>query len=85
MRLSSLALLFTTAMATTAIAQTQISSEDPYLWLEDVTSEMRARAKTINFATIYGQGARALSLQLKISFAEAKEFIATYSDRDQAR
>ncbi len=39
MRLSSLALLFTTAMATTAIAQTQISSEDPYLWLEDVTSE----------------------------------------------
>jgi len=47
----------------------------------DVTSEMRARAKTINFATIYGQGARALSLQLKISFAEAKEFIATYFER----
>lgn len=49
--------------------------------LGDVTSEMRARAKTINFATIYGQGARALSLQLKISFAEAKEFIATYFER----
>ncbi len=47
----------------------------------EVTSEMRARAKTINFATIYGQGARALSLQLKISFAEAKEFIATYFER----
>ena len=46
-----------------------------------VTSEMRARAKTINFATIYGQGARALSLQLKISFAEAKEFISTYFER----
>ena len=46
-----------------------------------VTGEMRARAKTINFATIYGQGARALSLQLKISFAEAKEFIATYFER----
>lgn len=29
--------------------------------LESVTSEMRARAKTINFATIYGQGAHALS------------------------
>jgi DNA polymerase I len=49
--------------------------------LEDVTGEMRARAKTINFATIYGQGARALSLQLKISFAEAKEFISTYFER----
>jgi DNA polymerase I len=46
-----------------------------------VTGEMRARAKTINFATIYGQGARALSLQLKITFAEAKEFIATYFER----
>ena len=49
--------------------------------VESVTSEMRARAKTINFATIYGQGARALSLQLKISFGEAKEFIATYFER----
>jgi DNA polymerase I len=49
--------------------------------LEVVSGEMRARAKTINFATIYGQGARALSLQLKISFAEAKEFIATYFER----
>ena len=49
--------------------------------VEEVTSEMRARAKTINFATIYGQGARALSLQLKISFAEAKEFISTYFER----
>jgi DNA polymerase-1 len=47
----------------------------------EVTGEMRGRAKTINFATIYGQGARALSLQLKISFAEAKEFIATYFER----
>jgi DNA polymerase I len=49
--------------------------------VDSVTSEMRARAKTINFATIYGQGARALSLQLKISFAEAKEFISTYFER----
>jgi DNA polymerase-1 len=46
-----------------------------------VTSEMRGRAKTINFATIYGQGAHALSRQLKISNAEAKEFILTYFDR----
>ena len=43
--------------------------------VEQVTGEMRARAKTINFATIYGQGPHALSRQLKISNAEAKEFI----------
>lgn len=49
--------------------------------LEDVTSEMRARAKTINFATIYGQGAHALSRQLKIEHAEAKDFIAKYFER----
>jgi DNA polymerase-1 len=51
--------------------------------LDDVTPEMRARAKTINFATIYGQGAHALSRQLKIEFAEAKLFIATYFERFQ--
>lgn len=49
--------------------------------VETVTSEMRGRAKTINFATIYGQGAHALSRQLKISNAEAKEFISTYFER----
>jgi DNA polymerase I len=51
--------------------------------LEQVTSEMRGRAKTINFATIYGQGPHALSRQLKISHAEAKEFIERYFDRFQ--
>ncbi|MEP7344140.1 MAG: DNA polymerase I [Gemmatimonadaceae bacterium] len=47
----------------------------------DVNSEMRSRAKTINFATIYGQGPVALARQLKISIAEAKTFIATYFER----
>ncbi|MBC8087801.1 MAG: DNA polymerase I [Phycisphaerae bacterium] len=47
----------------------------------DVSSEMRSRAKTINFATIYGQGAHALSRQLKITNAEAKAFIETYFER----
>ena len=46
---------------------------------------MRARAKTINFATIYGQGAHALSRQLKIAHAEAKEFIEKYFQRFSAR
>ena len=47
----------------------------------DVTGEMRARAKTINFATIYGQGAHALARQLRIPHAEAKAFIETYFTR----
>jgi DNA polymerase-1 len=48
---------------------------------QDVTPELRARAKTINFATIYGQGPFALSRQLGISQAEAKEFIHRYFER----
>src|SRR5436853_4214222 len=42
---------------------------------------MRARAKTINFATIYGQGALALSRQLGITLEEAKAFIKHYFER----
>jgi DNA polymerase-1 len=49
--------------------------------LGDVTAEMRARAKTINFATIYGQGAFALSRQLGISQEEARTFIGQYFER----
>ena len=49
--------------------------------LEDVTSEMRGRAKTINFATIYGQGAHALSRQLGVAHSEAKDFITRYFER----
>ncbi|MEX2179845.1 MAG: DNA polymerase I [Gemmatimonadaceae bacterium] len=49
--------------------------------IADVTADMRARAKTINFATIYGQGPHALSRQLRITHAEAKEFIERYFER----
>jgi len=48
---------------------------------DQVTPEMRARAKTINFGTIYGQGPFALSRQLGISQDQAKEFIAQYFTR----
>ena len=51
--------------------------------VDAVSAEMRARAKTINFATIYGQGAHALSRQLRIEFAEARAFIAAYFERFQ--
>jgi DNA polymerase-1 len=45
---------------------------------ESVTPEQRARAKTINFATIYGQGAHALARQLGIAHDEAQRFIDDY-------
>ncbi len=47
----------------------------------EVTADMRARAKTINFATIYGQGPFSLSRQLGISQDEAREFIDLYFER----
>jgi DNA polymerase I len=43
-----------------------------------VTAAMRAAAKTVNFATIYGIGPFALSSQLGTSVQEAKEFIENY-------
>jgi DNA polymerase-1 len=46
-----------------------------------VTAEQRARAKTINFATLYGQGAHALSRQLGIGRDEARRFIDAYFER----
>jgi len=46
-----------------------------------VTPAMRATAKTVNFATIYGQGAFALGRQLGISIAEARVFIDDYFER----
>jgi DNA polymerase-1 len=48
---------------------------------EDVDGGMRARAKTINFATIYGQGPVALAAQLGISRGEAERFIRGYFER----
>jgi DNA polymerase-1 len=45
---------------------------------EDVTKEMRYKAKSVNFGIIYGQGAFGLSENLGISRAEAKEIIETY-------
>ncbi|MGH7481653.1 MAG: DNA polymerase I [Longimicrobiales bacterium] len=49
--------------------------------IEDVDARMRAAAKTINFATIYGIGPYMLSKQLGTSVAEAKEFIDAYFTR----
>jgi DNA polymerase I len=51
---------------------------------EDVTLEERQLGKVVNFATFAGQGASALSQQLGISAAEAKEYIARF-DRHYAK
>ncbi|MEO6327416.1 MAG: DNA polymerase I [Ginsengibacter sp.] len=45
---------------------------------EDVTKEMRYKAKSVNFGIIYGQGAFGLAENLGISRGEAKEIIDTY-------
>jgi DNA polymerase-1 len=49
--------------------------------LDQVTGEMRSRAKTTNFGIIYGQGPFALSKKLGISLDEARQFIADYFTR----
>ncbi len=46
-----------------------------------VSDDQRARAKTINFATLYGQGEFSLGRQLGISREEAGEFIRDYFER----
>lgn len=46
-----------------------------------VSAEQRAQAKTINFATLYGQGPFALAQQLGTSQADAKAFIGAYFER----
>jgi DNA polymerase I len=49
--------------------------------VEEVTREMRDRAKTVNFAIIYGVGSYSLAGQLGVPVAEAKEFIERYFER----
>ncbi len=45
---------------------------------EDVTTDMRRRAKTVNFAVIYGQSDFGLSQTLGTPMGEAREFIDRY-------
>lgn len=49
--------------------------------LEEVTPEMRYRAKAVNFGILYGQQAYGLSQGLDIDFKEASQFINTYFER----
>ena len=45
---------------------------------QDVTREMRSRAKEVNFGLIYRMGPERLSVVTKTSKVEAKEFIERY-------
>jgi len=45
---------------------------------EEVTEEMRSRAKMVNFGVVYGMGPRGLAQGLGIEFQEAKQFIEDY-------
>jgi DNA polymerase-1 len=48
---------------------------------EDVTSEMRRRAKTVNFGIVYGISPYGLSQELGITPEEAKNYIDTYFEQ----
>lgn len=45
---------------------------------EDVTSDMRRKAKAINFGIIYGMGEFRLSKEIGVTIKEAKDFIERY-------
>lgn len=49
--------------------------------VEEVTGTMRNQAKTVNFATLYGQGPFGLARQLGTSMDDAKRFIEQYFER----
>ncbi len=57
----------------TAVASQMFGIEE-----EDVTKEMRRRAKTINFGVMYGMGVLALKANLGVSREEAQEFLDGY-------
>ena len=54
------------------------ASEVNNIPLEQVTAELRARAKTLNFGVLYGMGARAFAETAGVSREEAQFFIEEY-------
>lgn len=51
--------------------------------LEEVSQELRSKAKAINFGVLYGQGPHGLAEVANISFEEAREFIQKYFEAFQ--
>ncbi len=50
---------------------------------DDVTPELRSRAKAVNFGVIYGMGAQRLARQTSVSLKEARGFIEGYFESYQ--
>ncbi len=65
---------FRTGMDIHAITASQVFKVD----LENVTDELRKRAKAVNFGIVYGIGDFSLSKDLNVSKKEAKEYINSY-------
>ncbi len=57
---------------------TRTASEVFNVNTSEVTSEMRSRAKTVNFGIVYGMGDFSLAQELGIKKFEAKEYIENY-------
>ena len=51
--------------------------------LEDVTPELRSRAKAVNFGIVYGIGAFSLAGDIGVSMKEASQYIKNYKDTYQ--
>ncbi|MBL6693521.1 MAG: DNA polymerase I [Proteobacteria bacterium] len=49
--------------------------------LDQITADMRRRAKTINFGLLYGMSAFGLANQLKVSRPEAEMFLTSYFEK----
>ncbi len=57
---------------------TEVAARVFHVNADDVSSEMRHKAKTINFGMLYGMGINALRLQLGTSTTETREFYDGY-------
>lgn len=54
------------------------ASEVYHVPLDDVTKEMRRRAKVVNFGVLYGMSQHGLAAAANMSYAEAQQFIDEY-------
>lgn len=61
-----------------------VASEIYGVPMEEVTDQMRTKAKAVNFGIIYGQGPFGLARTTGMSQAEAKQFIEDYFRRYQS-
>ncbi|MBR2028771.1 MAG: DNA polymerase I [Oscillospiraceae bacterium] len=68
------------AFINNADIHTQTAAKIMKLDVEDVTPQIRSRAKAVNFGIVYGIGAFSLAKDVGITVKEASQFIANYLD-----